>query len=441
VDFWVNWNQFAIATNNNNCNSIQYNLLQPNQSIKEGGKYGYDFDASVFKLSRFLQVVKQFKKVDINIAECIGYTQLQRNGRVQNGLFPDNSFGMSKQLTFLNYGMKLGVAYKQNGKNYFNLNLLQQSLPPNFFDVFISPRFKSFMQEDIRSVQYKSAEFNYYKNTNTLKLRITGFYTAINNLSKIYTYYDDDIFSFINNELTNIAQRHMGIEFGAEWRYNDKWQFSTAFVLGDYSYTNRAKATVRVENTAAIIQKDIVYWKNFKVPGSPQKAANFSITYRQLRNAYMSVSTNYLSDNWMQLNPIRRTSRAVQGLDAKSIAFANVIQPGELPKYLFVNLFAAFQLNIPKSNIIKLKPIWISTGVTNLLDNQQMFSSAYEQMRFDFASQDISKLAPKYFSAYGTHFFFSTSIKFYNQYYDEQVYYLHLFCFFIFSIQLLYKTF
>ncbi|PZX63651.1 TonB-dependent receptor [Hydrotalea sandarakina] len=411
-DFWVNWNQFAIATNNNNSNSIQYNLLQPNQLIKEGGKYGYDFDASVFKLSRFLQVVKQFKKVDINIAECIGYTQLQRNGRVQNGLFPDNSFGMSKQLTFLNYGMKLGVTYKQNGKNYFNLNLLQQSLPPNFFDVFISPKFNSFMQEDIRSVQYKSAEFNYYKNTNTLKLRITGFYTAINNLSKIYTYYDDDIFSFINNELTNIAQRHMGIEFGAEWRYNDKWQFSTAFVLGDYSYTNRAKATLRVENTAAIIQKDIVYWKNFKVPGSPQKAANFSITYRPLRNAYMSVSTNYLSDNWMQLNPIRRTSRAVQGLDAKSIAFANVIQPGELPKYLFVNLFAAFQLNVPKSNIIKLKPIWISTGVTNLLNNQQMFSSAYEQMRFDFASQDISKFAPKYFSAYGTQFFISTSIKF-----------------------------
>jgi hypothetical protein len=162
-------------------------LLQPNQLIKEGGKYGYDFDASVFKLSRFRQVVKPFKKVDINIAECIGYTHLQRNGRVQNGLFPDNSFGMSKQLTFLNYGMKFGVTYKQNGKNYFNLNLLQQSLPPNFFDVFISPKFNSFMQEDNRSVQYKSAEFNYYKNTNTLKLRITGSYTAINYLSKIYT--------------------------------------------------------------------------------------------------------------------------------------------------------------------------------------------------------------------------------------------------------------
>ncbi len=412
-DFFVNWNQFADQNLVANTNALQNDILHPNRLVKKGEKYGYDFQMNIWKASRFFQISKQFRHFDFFAAEALSYTGFQRLGLVKNGLFPQSSYGHSTTNTFLNYAFKSGITYKLNGKNYFSLNMAWLSMPPYYSDVFLSPRTRAATQDNITSTKYAAYELNYHLNTSFIKLRITGYLTTIQDALKIYTFYDDGVKGFVNDALSNINQMNAGIELGAELRWNDKLQFAGAFTLANNRYTNRPQAIVTFDNSSEIIQKETVYIKNFKVPGSPQQAVNIAATYRPTRKGFITVSGNYMADNWLNLNRVRRTERAVQGLDTKSNAFNAIIRPEKLPDYFVVNLFTGYQFVMPAiQSKIKSNHLFVSLGITNLLNNKAMVAGGYEQMRFDFATQNPEKFPPKYYYAYGIQYFLSTSLKF-----------------------------
>lgn len=412
-DFWVNWNQFADQNSPTNPNAIQYNVLQPNRLVKKGEKYGYDFQMNIWKASRFFQIVKQFKRFDFFAAESLSYSSFQRIGFVKNGLFPQNSYGASPTIQFINYAFKSGLTYKLNGKNYVSVNVAWLSKPPYYSDVFLSPRTRTATQKNITSTKYEAVECNYHLNTERIKLRITGYLTNIKDGLKIYSFYDDDVKGFVNNALSNINETHVGVEFGTEWRWSDQLQFSGAYALSNHHYTNRPQSIITFDNSSEVIQKEIVYIQNFKVPGSPQQALNMAATYRPSRKGFITISGNYMADNWLNFNPVRRTERAVQGLDMKSALFHAIVAPEKLPNSFTMNLFAGYQFALP-ALISKIKPnyLWVSLGITNLLNNKTMIAGGYEQMRFDFTTQNPEKFPARYYYAFGIQYFLSTSYKF-----------------------------
>ncbi len=53
-----------------------------------------------------------------------------------------------------------------------------------------------------------------------------------------------------------------------------------------------------------------------------------------------------------------------------------------------------------------------SFNVTNVLDNQDMKTGGYEQMRFDYASKDVDKYPAKYFYGFGRTYFVMLSYRF-----------------------------
>lgn len=413
-NFWVNWNQFAPQNTTINSDAIQYNVLQPNRLVNKGEKYGYDFQMNFLKASRFFQILKQFKRFDFFIAECMSYMSFYRIGFTKNGLFPQNSFGRSARIHFLNYAFKTGLTYKINGKNYFSVNIASFSNPPYFSDVFLSPKTRASIQDNITSTQFQAVESNYQINTEHIKLRFSGYVTNIKNALKVYSFYDDDVKGYVNNALSNINEMHIGLEFGIEWRWNDHWQFASAYALSNHHYTNRPQSIITFDNSSEIIQKEIVYIKNFKLSGSPQQTMNISATYRPSRKGFITVSGNYLADNWLNYNPVRRTARAVQGLDTKNKLYTSIVNPQKLPAFFTINLFTGYQLTIPSSHWLKKQntSIWISVGITNLLNNSTIITSGYEQMRFDFAAQNPQTFPAKYYYGYGIQYFLSANYKF-----------------------------
>ncbi|MFM2359703.1 MAG: hypothetical protein RLY16_1696, partial [Bacteroidota bacterium] len=51
-------------------------------------------------------------------------------------------------------------------------------------------------------------------------------------------------------------------------------------------------------------------------------------------------------------------------------------------------------------------------GINNLLDNKELISSAFEQLRFDTQDKNINKFPPRMFYSFGRTFFASVGLRF-----------------------------
>ncbi|MBW7951594.1 MAG: hypothetical protein H3C56_03330 [Chitinophagaceae bacterium] len=51
-------------------------------------------------------------------------------------------------------------------------------------------------------------------------------------------------------------------------------------------------------------------------------------------------------------------------------------------------------------------------GINNLLNNKNIISGGFEQLRFDYADKNINKFPPKYYYAYGLNYFASVTFRF-----------------------------
>jgi hypothetical protein len=54
----------------------------------------------------------------------------------------------------------------------------------------------------------------------------------------------------------------------------------------------------------------------------------------------------------------------------------------------------------------------LSAGISNLLDNQNIITGGYEQLRFDFKEREINKFPNKYYYSYGLNYSLSAALRF-----------------------------
>jgi hypothetical protein len=51
-------------------------------------------------------------------------------------------------------------------------------------------------------------------------------------------------------------------------------------------------------------------------------------------------------------------------------------------------------------------------GINNMLNNTDIISGGYEQLRYDYSTSDINKFPPKYYYAIGTNYYASIALRF-----------------------------
>ncbi|MBS1927966.1 MAG: TonB-dependent receptor [Chitinophagaceae bacterium] len=412
--FYVDINQFAERDFPSNTSAIQNNLNSPNRILHEGDKFGYNYDLNIKRGAIWAQGNLKFAKVDAFFATQHSYTSFFRYGNVRTGLFPNNSFGKSKTYNFYNSAVKGGLTYKINGRNYVFARGGYESRAPFFENAFIAPRTRDFVQDNLKSEEILSTELGYAMNAPKLKIRATGFYTEFKNGMDVLTFYHDDYRNFVNYALSDIGKVHMGIEFGAEAKVYKGISINAAANIGKYYYNTRQSATVTVDNSATLLSTDdIVYSKNFNVP-TPQSAYTFGIDYRSPKFWFLSVNFNYFDNMYMNFNPLRRTEAGVSGLEEGSAAWHDVVDQTKLDAQytLDANAGYSWMMNRSFKSMKKRTYLVFNVGVSNILNNKDIVSGGYEQLRFDFAEKNVNKFPDKQFFAYGTNFFASIGLRF-----------------------------
>ena len=85
---------------------------------------------------------------------------------------------------------------------------------PNFNQAFISPRTRNSIVPNLKTNKTLTADLNYAYSNSGYDVRVTGYYTAIKDQSKVMSFYDDAQNSFTNFAMSGIDQRHIGLELG-----------------------------------------------------------------------------------------------------------------------------------------------------------------------------------------------------------------------------------
>ncbi|MBC7650425.1 MAG: TonB-dependent receptor, partial [Deinococcales bacterium] len=314
---------------------------------------------------------------------------------------------------FNNYSIKGGITYKINGRNYLYVNASALTRAPYFDNVFVSPRTRDLVQDNINNENIYTVEGGYVLNSPKIRLRLTGYYTEFNNQMNVLTFYHDEFRNFVNYGINNIDKVHFGAELGFEAKLTSTLTLNGAAAVGRYYYNSRQNAIVTLDNDASVLDRTTVYSQNFRIGNTPQEAYSLGLQYRSPKYWFAGLTGNYFDQMWLDINPIRRSAAAVDGLGSTDSKRQEILGQTRFKGQATLDLFAGYSYKLPRKWSPKHNTFLVfSLGVNNILNNQKINTGGFEQLRFDYADRNVSKFPPVLYYAYGTNFFFSVALRF-----------------------------
>ena len=391
--------------------NVQYNDLNHiNDTLGVGDVFGYDYDYHIYTQRLWTSLLFTYNHVDFHIGGEIGGTEFWRTGHMKNGRWQDESYGNSEKRNFLDAAVKAGVTYKINGRNYLVLNGLFQRQAPGVLNAFVAPRIRNKYADNITSEKLYSGEFSYILKYPAIKLRATAYFIQIMDAMRLISFYHDDYASMVNYSISGIDQRHIGVELGAEIKLGSMFSLILAGNYGDYRYTDQADGIMNAENGVDMQGETVdrtIYWKNFHVAGTPQVAATAGLKFNH-NYWWVNINANYFDKIYCDLNPERRTTTATGSLYYTDPELYHQIADQTRMK-------GQFTLDVSVSKSWRIKSgylIGFNASVTNLLNNKNLVTTAWEQYRFDFTGYNVNKFGNKYYYAFGTTFYLGINFTF-----------------------------
>jgi len=407
ADYWLNINQLAARGLSSSAEqALQNDINQPNRIIKEGEKFGYDYDIHVNTFNTFVQIEGTGSKVDYYGGIMFSRTATWREGNVENGLFLEESVGKSKKLTFWNPGFKGGVVYKVTGRHLIAANATLLTRTPQARNLFLSPRTRNQVNKNLNSEVVASGDINYLVRYPNVKIRATGFLTTINDKTRVIGFYNDELNTFGNYVMRNVNQRFMGTELGVEVNVTSTIVATGALAIGDYSYTSNPLVDITQDNlNELIVSNKRIYLKNYKVGGIPQTAASLGLKYNSAKFWFAGVNFNYFRDTYLDANPDRRTAEATALYVESDPQVAEVIDQIKLDPGYTIDLFGGKSWRIKNKYYLRF-----NVNINNILDTKDFQTGGFEQLRFD--PQNTNKFPPRIGYMYGRTYFAMVSFNF-----------------------------
>ena len=404
-EYWIDIDQYAVQDFPTNPDAMQNDLNNPDRKILVGDKYGYNYNTYENTGLIWGQTEFSYNKVEFFGAANVGMTQFWREGLYKNGRDPENSFGNSEKKSFTNYGIKAGATYKINGHNYVVGNVGYITRAPFVKNAFVLPTIKNTLVPDLKSENILSGDISYIYKSQKVNLRFTAYQSIFKDGARIITYYHDDYRTFVNMTMTGIDKIMQGFELGADIKATSTITLTAAGALGNYRYTSRPTATISLENQALPDVTETIYQKNFYVSGTPQNAASIGIKYAHPKYWFFNANINYFDKMWLDFNPERRTENAIAGMGYGDPLITAITKQQKLD--------GGFTLDasIGKSIVYKKYYININFSMSNILNNQNLITNGYEQMRYDYLTNNLGKFPPKYFYMLGRTFYLTASIR------------------------------
>lgn len=405
ADFWVDVDQFAERDFADE-SIAQSDVNNPNNVVKEGDRFGYDYNIHVNTFRSFGQIEVTTAKIDWFAALSVSNTSFWRQGNMKNGLFPDDSEGNSSKQNYLNYGVKAGAIYKITGRHLIRLNGAYLTRAPFARFAFVSPRTRNQLVLGLESEKIMSGDVSYLVRYPKFKTRATAYYTTIKDKTWSRSFYHDELNTFVNYMMTGVDQLFMGVEFGAEVNITSTIIGTGAFAAGQFLYDSRPTATIIQDNSTELLAENkTIYFKNFRIGGIPQTAASIGIKYNSPKYWFTGVNFNYFANAYLDANPDRRTEEALAKYVSTDPQIDEVVDQTKLDNDYVINFFIGKSWRLKNKYYLRL-----NLNVNNILDNTDFETGGFEQLRYD--QSDVNKFPPRIGYMLGRTYFAMVSFSF-----------------------------
>ncbi|MCF8303172.1 MAG: TonB-dependent receptor plug domain-containing protein [Bacteroidales bacterium] len=404
-EYWLDINKFAEREPNIITDVSQSDLNNPNRLVTEGDVFGYDYNSNINKYLAYAGAEFTYKNFDYYAKATVSFTEFWRTGNMKNGQFPEESYGDSEKQTFTNYGIRGGVTYKIDGRNFLEANANFMTRAPYFRDSYVSPRTRDHAIDNLESETIYSGDFSYLIRAPFLRSRLTFYYTRFLDQVWARSFYHDNLNTFVNYLMTDVDKESAGMELGVEGDITNTITLGGVLGLGEIIYTNRPKVTIAQDNDSEILAENrTVYLKDYYVGGGPQSIASFNFKYDSPKYWFVQVSYDYMDDIYLDINPEKRTTAAVSRFYKGDTRVDKVLEQEKLPGNGTINLFGGKSW--------KFGDYYLSfiVSVNNILDRTDIPTGGFEQLRYD--EEFVEKFQPRYFYWYGRNYFINLSFRF-----------------------------
>ena len=465
-------------------NVKQNDLRNPNAAVKDHGRFGYDYRINMINAKLWAQNEWKWNNVDLYYGLQLTYSSIQRTTDMLNGrawylakLNPDNAWYYLSNAAqdvlnatdystlptrlvgtahhFIDPAVKVGATYKIDGRNQLKVNAMAETKAPLARDAYISPRVHDRAIETIYRHDYAGyyaslygtsalaeyfgasqkiagGDLTYSFNYPLVRGRVTGFFTQFWNGTELNGYYDDEARTFVNQSLTGINRRHMGVEAAAAVKLGMYLTLTGVVSVGDYRYTSNALAITSAENGMALADesdraandlnqgpifelRDSVLIKGLRVATGPQVNASLKLSFFHPKMWFADITVNYFDWNFLDYAPARRMQGLFTGVRADGSHVngsyidpeINAIAKDETGNAMYDkygvpvlnypyslhsmqeslvdgNVLNRFLVDVSVGKLIYLKnrqSISINLTVNNLLNNTHFKTGGYQQAR------------------------------------------------------------
>ena len=408
---------------------VQFDLQNPDLVVGEGDTFRYNYNIEANVLSGFAQAQFKYNKIDFFIAGSYTATEYQREGLYQTETYANNSFGKGRKLSFDGIGTKSGFTYKFSGKHIFNINAGYITKAPSIRNTYTNSRENHAIVGDITGVditeeKITSFDANYVFRSSSVKARLTGYYTKMEDANEISFYFADGISgvdegtAFVQEILQGIDKSHMGIEFGMEAQVTPTIKLTGVASIGQFTYDNNPNLVLTSSDFVEGLNFGESNLKDYRIAAGPQQAASVGFEYRDPNYWWFGTTANFFSNTYVDVSPLTRTQNFY--LDTDGLPFNNyepdlareLLRQERFDDYMVVNAIGG------KSWKIGDKYISLFVSLNNIF-NKKFKSGGFEQGRsanYQSLQEDSQNpkrvFGPKYWYGRGPTYFLNLNYRF-----------------------------
>jgi len=407
----------------------QSDLRNRNRIAKVGDRYKYNYEINADVLSGFAQAQFKYNRVDFFLGASITNTNYQRNGLFENGNYKGAaSFGKGEKQSFTDFSFKGGATYKITGRHLVDVNLGALSKAPTIRNTFTNARQNNNVTIGLESEKIQNIDIGYIYRSPIVKARLTGFYSNFSDGTDLGFYFTENLAglgleqdAFIQEVMTNVEKKHIGVEFGIEAQVTPTIKLKGAASVGQYTFNNNPNLYITSDDLDGPITfgDGTTKLKNYHVAGGPERAYQIGLEYRDPKFWWVGLTTNYFSNAYVDVNNLSRSANFSTDFDGQPFNDYDPEVANELLKqekfddYVLVNIVGG------KSWKINQYYVGFFATINNALDQEyitggfeQGRKSNYRDLKEDRSRENGSVFGSRYFFGIGASYYVNVYVRF-----------------------------
>ena len=433
-----NINTYAISDiYNANSDEVQYDLRNRNAVVKEGDRFRYDYNLLVNTGKVWGSYTEDFGNLHYTVAGRLGYTNMQRDGKMQNGLAANNSYGKSKHAEFVDGGLKFGSTLNMGHGNTLIFGIGYEHRAPQARNAFMAPEINNNFVRNLKNERVFSTELGYQYENAWMHLNLNAYYSRLDNVTDWQNFYHDDINSFEYVSLTDMKKEYYGVEAGVKFKVTSAFDVKLLGTISDAKIINNAKLAYMESVSGAMHGDDYgtegdtntnwdrIYNKGMRDNGTPLTAASLGVNYHQ-NGWFLSLNCNYYDRIYLSYSPNYRYRKSIENRkQIMSQRGIEIMDENNEPRESALSQakgHGGFMLDgsIGRSIYLKHGSLSINLSLTNILNNRNIVTGGFEQSRSDYSGDKDNVKSRAYafsknpykFYAFGTNGMLNLTYKF-----------------------------